>query len=73
MMPEYDREIGEMTAKLQRLEMDVTEMKADLRTISETLSEAKGSWRTLLAVAGFSSVVGGLLVKFLPFLGVMPR
>lgn len=68
-MPEYDREIGEMTAKLQHLEMSVAEMRADIKDISSTLSEAKGSWRTLLAVAGFSSVIGGLLVKFLPFLG----
>ena len=72
-MPEYDREIGEMTAKLQHLEASVVEMKADLKDISHTLSEAKGSWRTLLAVAGFSSVVGGLLVKFLPFFGSFPR
>lgn len=72
-MPEYDREIGEMTAKLQHLEASMVEMKADLKDISHTLSEAKGSWRTLLAVAGFSSVVGGLLVKFLPFLGNFPR
>lgn len=72
-MPEYDREIGEMTAKLQHLEASMVEMKADLKDISHTLSEAKGSWRTLLAVAGFSSVVGGLLVKFLPFIGSFPR
>lgn len=72
-MSEYEREIGEMTAKLKHLEDSVSEMKADLKTISHTLSEAKGSWRTLLAVAGFSSVVGGLLVKFLPFLGSLPR
>lgn len=72
-MPEYDREIGEMTAKLQHLEASMVEMKADLKDISHTLSEAKGSWRTLLAVAGFSSVVGGLLVKFLPFLGGFQR
>jgi hypothetical protein len=72
-MSDYEREIGEMTVKLQRLEMDVSEMRKDLKTISQTLSEAKGSWRTLLAVAGFSSVIGGLLVKFIPFLGGFPR
>lgn len=72
-MPDYEREIGEMTAKLQHLENSVAEIRTDIKAISSTLSEAKGSWRTLLAVAGFSSVVGGLLVKFLPFLGSLPR
>jgi len=68
-MSDYEREIGEMTARLRHLEESLSEVRTELRTISSTLSEAKGSWRTLLAVAGFSSVVGGLLVKFLPFLG----
>ena len=72
-MSDYEREIGEMMARLGHLESSVHEMKTDLKVISQTLSEAKGSWRTLLAVAGFSSVIGGLLVKFIPFLGVFPR
>lgn len=72
-MSDYEREIGEMMARLGHLESSVHEMKTDLKVISQTLSEAKGSWRTLLAVAGFSSVVGGLLVKFLPFIGGFPR
>lgn len=72
-MSDYEREIGEMMARLGHLETSVSEMKKDLKDISLTLSEAKGSWRTLLAVAGFSSVIGGLLVKFIPFLGVFPR
>ena len=72
-MSDYEREIGEMMARLGHLESSVHEMKTDLKVISQTLSEAKGSWRTLLAVAGFSSVVGGLLVKFLPFIGSFPR
>lgn len=72
-MSDYEREIGEMMARLGHLETSVSEMKKDLKDISLTLSEAKGSWRTLLAVAGFSSVIGGLLVKFIPFLGVLPR
>lgn len=72
-MSDYEREIGEMMARLGHLESSVTEMRKDLKDISQTLSEAKGSWRTLLAVAGFSSVIGGLLVKFLPMIGVLPR
>lgn len=72
-MSDYEREIGEMMARLGHLENSVSEMKKDVKDISKTLSEAKGSWRTLLGVAGFSSVIGGLLVKFLPFLTGLPR
>lgn len=72
-MSEYERELGEMSAKLQHLENSVAEMRSDLRAVRETLSEAKGSWRTLLAVAGFSSALGALMVKVIPFLNVFPR
>lgn len=72
-MPEYERELGEMSAKITMLETTVSEMRQDLRTVRDTLTEAQGSWRTLVAVAGFSSALGALAVKFFPFLGMLPR
>ena len=72
-MPDYDREIGEMTAKISGLEASVQEMRTDLKAISRTLSEAKGSWRTLLMVAGFSSALGAFVMKFFPVIGGLPR
>lgn len=73
MANEYDREIGEMTAKITALETSVAEMRTDLRAVRETLSEARGSWRTLLAVAGFSSALGALMVKLFPFFTALPK
>lgn len=73
MMSEYERELGEMNAKIAMLETTVSEMRMDLRTVRDTLTEAKGSWRTLLAVAGLSSAIGALFVKLMPLMNVFPR
>lgn len=73
MMSEYERELGEMNAKIAMLETTVSEMRQDLRTVRDTLTEAKGSWRTLLAVAGLSSALGALIVKMVPLMNVFPR
>lgn len=72
-MSEYEREIGEMSARIGALEMTVTEMRHDLRMVRDTLNEARGSWRTLLAVAGFSSAIGAFVVKAIPYLGALPK
>lgn len=73
MMSEYERELGEMNAKIAMLEVTVSEMRSDLRTVRDTLTEAKGSWRTLVAVAGMSAAVGAFVVKLFPFLQTLPR
>lgn len=72
-MSEYEREIGEMTVKIAMLEASVARMGEDLKAVRDTLTEARGSWRTLLAVAGFSSALGALVVKLFPFVGMLPR
>ncbi len=73
MMSEYERELGEMNAKIAMLEITVSEMRTDLRTVRDTLTEAKGSWRTLMAVAGLSAAIGAFVVKLVPFLHTLPR
>ena len=72
-MPEYEREIGEMTVKIAMLEKAVTDMGKDLKAVRDTLAEAKGSWRTVLAVAGLSSALVALVIKMVPFVGTLPR
>lgn len=72
-MSEYEREIGEMTARIAGLEATVSEMRGDLKIVRDTLNEARGSWRTLLAVAGFSSALGAILTKMIPFIGGFPK
>lgn len=60
-----DAQIARLEVQVERLENDVTELKADVKAILAQLSEAKGSWRTLMAVAGFSSAIGAIAAKFL--------
>lgn len=72
-MSEYERELGEMTAKIHHLETTVNGMSKDLREIRDTLLQAKGGWKTVMMVAGVSATIGGLMVKVLPFLSAFPR
>lgn len=72
-MSEYERELGEMSARIHHLENTVTAMGADLRTIRDTLLQAKGGWKTLMLVAGISATVGGLMAKLVPLLSFLPR
>lgn len=72
-MSEYERELGEMTAKIHHLETTVNEMSKDLREIRDTLLQAKGGWRTVMMVAGISAAIGGVMVKIVPLLSFAPR
>lgn len=69
----YERELGEMSAKIEHLENTVTAMQKDLRTIRDTLLQARGGWKTLMLVAGLSATIGGLLAKIVPLLSFLPR
>lgn len=72
-MSEYERELGEMSAKIHHLEATVTTMSQDLRDIRDTLLQARGGWKTVMMVAGISATVGGLMAKIIPFLTFTPR
>lgn len=69
----YEREIGEMSARVHHLEQTASEMREDIRTIRDTLLQAKGGWKTLMLVAGISATVGGLMAKLVPLLSFLPR
>lgn len=74
MMTENEqRTIGRLEAKIEALESQSSDIMAELKSIRATLAEAKGGWRVLMAVAGISSAVGGLVVKFLPYFANLPR
>jgi hypothetical protein len=80
MTADEQRTIGRLEAEIESLQKQMAKQEAqnvqimtDLREIRETLASAKGGWRTLIAVAGLSSVVGGALVKLAPILGNLPK
>lgn len=66
-------EVAVLEAELNHLRKDLDLVKDDLRIIRDTLAQAKGGWKTLMLVAGFSSVVGALLAKAAPWLAIGPR
>lgn len=68
-----DREIGELTARVAALEVDMHEFGQDVKQILATMNQAKGGWRLMMAVAGLSGAVGAALVKLLPWLAVAPK
>lgn len=66
-------EVAVLEAELNHVRKDLDQVKDDLKIIRNTLAEARGGWKTLMLVAGFSSVVGALLAKVAPWLSIGPR
>lgn len=66
-------EVAVLEAELNHVRKDLDLVKDDIRIIRNTLAEARGGWKTLMLVAGFSSVVGALLAKVAPWLAIGPR
>ena len=66
-------QIAVLKTEVDYLKKNIEDMRTDLKEIKDTLSQAKGGWKTLMMVAGFSSALGGLLVKSLPWLTGLPR
>jgi uncharacterized 2Fe-2S/4Fe-4S cluster protein (DUF4445 family) len=66
-------QIAVLKTEMKHLEQTISDMRNDLKEIKETLSEARGGWKTLMLVAGISSSVGALAVKFTPWLAAAPR
>jgi hypothetical protein len=66
-------QIAVLKTELAHARKDLDEVKDDLRAIKETLQQATGGWKTLMLVAGVSSSVGALLMKFLPWFAFAPK
>ena len=66
------RDLGRLDAQVATLVATVAAQSIELAKINSTLSEAKGGWRLLMLVGGASATVGGLIVKFFPFVGSGP-
>ena len=72
MAPNEQRELENLSVRLTRLEQDTKEQNVMLVEMRDMMVSARGSWKTVMAIAGFAAAVGGLIVKFLPFLVQKP-
>lgn len=71
---ELQRDVGRHDAQIEGLKEQITQIHADnkamaqqLEEIKEILAGARGGWKTLMAVAGFASVVTGTALHLLDF------
>ena len=55
----FDRMMGSLQAKVEKLEDDLSAMQGDIREIRDTITGVKGSWKALLAIG---SILSGVLV-----------
>lgn len=50
------------------LQEDVREVKGDVKAMRSVIDQGKGGWKIIILVGGCATAIGGLAVKFLPFL-----
>lgn len=53
--------LAHLTNKIDTLDSKIDEM-------DKMLSEAKGGWKMLVILSSVSAAIGGLIVKFLPYI-----
>jgi hypothetical protein len=69
---EVQRDLGAHSAKIDRLERDVSTILERVEYIQTTLDQTKGSVRTLIAIGSISGAIGAGLVKGFAWLKGMP-
>lgn len=72
MTPDERDRLAKLEAHYEGLKEDMSEVRDDVKALRNYAENAKGGWRTLMIVGGIGSVVGGVLVKFIPVLGRGP-
>lgn len=72
MTPDERDRLAKLEAHYEGLKEDMGEVRTDVKALRDMAEHAKGGWRTLMIVGGIGSVVGGMLVKFVPFMGRGP-
>lgn len=77
--PEVHRDLGKHDAQIEALQAQVDRLHSDLNnvldqltTINRTLAEARGGWKTLLAIAGFSSAITAIAMKVVAWMSALP-
>jgi len=59
--------IGNLLARVDRLESDVIEIRKDQKEMLRILHNAEGSWKTMVAVGGVGVAIGSALVGVIGF------
>lgn len=72
-MTNYEREMGEFTAKVAAMEKDLSELKSDVRAIRDAMNQARGGWKAVALISGISGTLGAAIAKAIPFLMSLPR
>ena len=68
MTASFDREIGELRARMAAIETDLHDMRRDVREIRDALVGLRGGWRVLSLVVAISASLGAAASKVLPLL-----
>jgi hypothetical protein len=69
----HEAQIESLNEQVKRMHEDQQLMMAQLADIKQTLSEAKGGWKTLMWVGGFSAALGGIIVKVMTWMQILPK
>lgn len=69
----HDAQIEALNTQVNRMYDDMQQMMGQLTTIQQTLSEAKGGWKTLMWVGGLSAALGGIVVKVMTWMQILPK
>lgn len=63
-----EERIARLEAQMADVRDDISEIKGDTKAIRTVIDQTKGGWKVMVMVSGLSATVGGLVVKFAPFL-----
>lgn len=69
----HDAQIDALNVQFNRMHHDMQNMLEQLQQIQSTLAEAKGGWKTLMMVGGVSAALGGIVVKVMSWLQILPK
>jgi len=63
-MAEIDRELGELSARLQTLEREMSEIREDIKWMRDQVQQSKGGWRTIAFLISASGILGAVVTLF---------
>tara|TARA_R110000796_G_scaffold252344_2_gene386174 strand:- start:369 stop:584 length:216 start_codon:yes stop_codon:yes gene_type:complete len=67
-MAEVDRELGEVSARLQTLEREMGEIRDDIKWMRDQVQQTKGGWRTIAFLITASGVVGSFVTMMTQYM-----
>jgi hypothetical protein len=63
----FDRDIGELRARITALESEMQLIRRDVREIRDALVTVRGGWKALMLIVAISATLGAAISKFAPF------